>query len=179
MVHLRQPSGALSGEQLDPAAANGGPAAFAGATGLVQRDALSVLVEPRLLGEDDIPWLIYLCKKRYSQRYDQFGTEGWFRNTVLKQPGLFLPIRTQNAFSIALISFIPWTPSEIECNMAFICADDGAMWEAMKLMRATIDWARMRKCKRWRISSDTEYDFSPIARRLGATELSPRFSMEL
>ena len=173
MVDVHEFSGTLHSREVDPAAANGS------AVPTVQDRHLSVLVEPRLLCEDDLPWLIYLCKKRYSHKYDQFGTEGWFRNIVLKQPGLFLPIRTQNAFSVALISFIPWTPAEIECNMAFVCADDGAMWEAMKLMRASIEWARLRRCKKWRMSSDTEYDFAPVARRLGATEVSPRFSMDL
>jgi hypothetical protein len=169
MVDLRQPSGSLhSGSNSFPHTTNG-----------AAPSEIPVLVnEPRLLGESDIPWLIYLCKKRYAARYDQFGTEGWFKNTVLKQPGIFLPIRTDNAFSIALISFIPWTPVEIECNMCFICADDNCMWEALKLLRVTIDWARMRKCKRWRMCSDTEYDFSALARRLGANEISPRYTVE-
>ena len=178
MVDIQQSSPALHGESGNVPATNGS-AAPDNAGGVVPRSGVSVLVEPRLLCEDDIGWLAYLCKKRYSHRYDQFGTENWFRNVVLKQPGLFLPIRTQNAFSIALIAYIPWTPAEIECNMAFVCADDGAMWEALKLMRASIEWARLRRCKKWRMSSDTEYDFSAIARRLGATELSPRFTLEL
>ena len=134
------------------------------------RRNVPVLVEPRILVEDDAPWLIYLCKKRYSHRYDQIGTEQWFRNIVLKQPGVFLAIRTQNAFLIALIAFIPWTPTEPECNVAFLCCDDGCMWEGLKLLRTSIDWAKMRRCAVWRMSSDTTYDFSALARRIGAVD---------
>ena len=53
------------------------------------------------------------------------------------------------------------------------------MWEAMKLLRASIAWARKRKCVRWRMSSDTDYDLAAMARRLGVNEESPRFTLNL
>lgn len=141
--------------------------------------AVSVLVEPRLLTEDDIPWLFNLCRKKYSHRYDPVRTEGWFRNNVLKQPLLFLPQRTPNAFCISMLSVSPWLPAEYECHISFLCADDGAMWETMKLMRASLVWAKQAKCTSWKIASDTDADLAPLARRLGATEIAPRFILRL
>src|SRR3974377_1498329 len=124
MVDIREPSATLHGERSNLADANGVPACRRHSArtnhsvepvvvGGESADEVPVLVnsgfisQPRILVEDDAPWLVYLCKNRYSHRYDQIGTEQWFRNVVLKQPGIFLAIRTQNAFLIALISFIP------------------------------------------------------------------------
>ena len=139
----------------------------------------TVLLDPWMTTENDLPWLISLGKKRYGSQYDYTTVEGWYRNIVLKSPLMFHAARTQNAFAISMISCLPWTPSEFECNIVFICADDGAMWEAMKLLRDSIEWARIRKCVRWKLSSDTETDVYAMAKRLGATQISPRFSLEL
>lgn len=139
----------------------------------------TLLLEPWLLSENDLPWLISLGKKRYGVDYDYVTVEGWFRNLVLKNPMMFHPIRLTNSFMIGMLSCVPWLPSEFECNVVFVCADDDAAWEALKLLRANIEWAKMRKCKRWRLVSDTQFDLAPFARRLGATELTPRFTLNL
>jgi hypothetical protein len=125
--------------------------------------------------EADIPWLVDLCKRRYSSKYDAVTSEGWFRNIVLKQPVIFYPARMPNAFCISMLSLVPWLPAEVECNVIFICADEGALWEGMKLLRASINWARERKCTIWRLSSDTDADLSAMAFRLGAKEIAPRY----
>jgi hypothetical protein len=129
----------------------------------------------RLLTEHDIPWLNFLCKKRYSNRFDSSTTENWFRNIVLKSPMTFYATRSDGAFQISMLSVMPWLPADAECNVVFVCADDGAMWEALRLLRDSIAWARTRKCSMWRLSSDTEYEFPGLAKRLGCTEVSPRY----
>ena len=66
-----------------------------GASGLpllVEGDS-NHLLEPWLLSENDIQWLIFLGKKRYGERFDYVTVEGWFRNIVLKSPLMFLPDR--------------------------------------------------------------------------------------
>jgi hypothetical protein len=136
-------------------------------------------MEPWLLTENDIQWLIFLGKKRYGDRWDQATTEGWFRNIVLKSPMMFRPVRTANAFAISMLSTLPWLPSEFEANVVFVCADEGCMWEAFKLMRDSIEWAKKRRCVRWRMQSDTEVDLYQMALRLGAKQISPRFTLEL
>jgi hypothetical protein len=125
--------------------------------------------------EGDIPWLFYICKKRYSNKYDSVTTEGWFRNNVLKSPVMFLPQRMPNAFCISMLSILPWLPSEVECNVVFICADENCGWEAMKLLRSSMEWAKGRKCACWRLASDTSADLTAFAKRLGVVEISPRY----
>lgn len=136
-------------------------------------------MEPRLITEQDLLWVVWLGRKRYPKNYDPPGAEGWLRNIVLKNPLMFLAQRTDNAFCVSLISVKPWTPAEYECNIAALCADDGAMWEAIKLVRWSVEWAKLRKCATWSISSDTDYDFAMLAHRIGAQETSPRFTMRL
>ena len=117
--------------------------------------AATVLVDPWVLSENDIQWLISLGKKRYGEGFDYLTCEGWFRNIVLKSPLMFHPVRLANSFLISMLSCNPWAPSEFECNVVLVCADEGCMWEAAKLLRSSIEWARKRKCKRWRLAGDT------------------------
>lgn len=173
MVDLRQSYRALRGRGDSPAAEH--PAATA-AGPAVEVPVLVTEPDPmRLITEHDIPWLVYLCKKKYSNRYDAPTTENWFRNIVLKSPMTFYATRSDNAFQITMLSVMPWLPAEPEANMIFVCADTGKMWEALRLLRDSVDWARNRKCAIWRLSSDTEIDFPGVARRLGCDEISPRY----
>lgn len=107
------------------------------------------------------------------------AVEAWFRNIVLRQPFTFLYVRTDDAFLVGVINIIPWQPGELEFMVALVYADDGCMWQAVKLLRFSIEWARKRKCADWRLSSETTRELGPIARRLGAVELSPRYSLRL
>jgi hypothetical protein len=131
------------------------------------------------MGLDDLPWLHQVCAARYPERFNPQSTEGWYRNIVLQSPLLFYPARTDHAFCISMLSLVPWFPNDLECNTIMICAEDGWMWHAIHLLRNSIDWARSRKCTVWRVSSETDYNFEPLARRLGCTSKSPRFSMRL
>lgn len=90
---------------------------------------------------------------------------------------MFLPIRTDDAFLIAMLSTTPWRPSTPECNVALVCADNGCMWQAVQLLRFSIEWARQRKCSLWRVSSETDFDLTPIAHKLGATTPDHRWIM--
>jgi hypothetical protein len=73
---------------------------------------------------------------------------------------------------------VPWTPAEFECNVIMVCSDHGGMWEALRLLRVSVDWARRRKCSEWRLTSEND-DLTMLAHRIGATETSPRFEMRL
>ena len=191
MVDVREPSPASGGEQCGVAVAHDGtyyrrnPAGrgdgiepvVVGGESPGRVSFLVDKIEPWLLTEADIPWLNYLCRKKYSHRYDPYGTENWFRNYVLKQPLNYLQQRMPNAFCISMLTTYAWLPAETECTVAFICADDNASWEAMKLLRHSVEWAKRRRCVAWRCSSETDSDLTLFCRRVGATEISPRFNI--
>jgi hypothetical protein len=124
-----------------------------------------------------VEWIKELCARKYSGHYDVVTTENWYRNIVLKQPLLFYPMRTKHAFCITMLSFLPWLPGDTECVVVLVCADDGFMWEAVHLLRNSIEWGKSRRCATWKLSGDTVYDLKPLAMRVGAREISPRFEL--
>ena len=179
MVDLYQPPRTLHREQRNSSRAVPGANAA-----MVRPEAADIPLlvsdpDPWLLGEKDIQWLHNLCGKKYKVDYDKKTTENWYVNTVLKAPLMFHPARLANSFCISMLSCVPWLPNDFECHIVLCCADDGAIWEAVRLLRDSIQWARYRKCKSWKLTSDTANDFANIARRLGVTEVFPRFSLEL
>ena len=120
-----------------------------------------------------------LAQARYPRNYDIEAAEMWMRNIVLKQPMVFYPIRTDHAFMVTLISLMPWLPGEPEANTVMICAEDGWLWDAIRLARASFDWAVRRNCWRWGINSDTQFDLAPIADRIGGVERKARYVVAL
>ena len=87
----------------------------------------------------------------------------------------FYATRTDNAFQITMLSVMPWLPAEPEAILIFACADEHQGMQVVRLLRDSIAWARGRRCAIWRLSSDTDADLLLIAKRLGASEISPRY----
>lgn len=159
MVHLREPSRAVH---------RNGLSAPVDASGLV-----------RLLDIEDLPWLHDLFGRRYPKRYDALTTERWFRAFVVRDPLNMFAARTDDAFLVALTTILPWLPSEPEVNIVGICAEEHCPWQVVKLLRASIEWARLHNAARWRINTDTGYGVSSLALRVGALKIEPRFEIEL
>lgn len=133
----------------------------------------------RLMTADDLPWIAELARRRYPQRYDETTMAGWLLNTVFRNPHVYLAIRTEEAGVIAYMQVMPWLAPEPDVDVMFVFAEQGAVWQALELLRASIRWAKKHRAARWRLSSDTEYDFGPLAKRLGAQQLTSRYVMEL
>jgi hypothetical protein len=133
----------------------------------------------RIVVEDDIPWMSNLAQARYPRHYDIEAAEMWMRNIVLRQPMVFYPIRTDHAFMVTLISLLPWLPGEPEANVIMLCTENDHVWDGVRLARASFAWAIRRNCWRWGFTSDTEFDLSPIAQRLGVIARSPRYVVTL
>jgi len=139
---------------------------------------LSVLVRPIVIG--DLPWVHGLFKQRYPKDYDWHTTDVWFCHTVLNNPLTIYAARTSDAFVLANTTVMPWLPGKYECNIITICAEVGcSAWQVMKLLHASIDWARRRNCYVWKISSDMDVDITPLALRVGAKQLLSRFALQL
>lgn len=136
-------------------------------------------VRHRIIQEADIPWMADLARRRYPGNYDIEAAEMWVRNIVLKQPMVFYPTRTDRAFMITLVSLLPWLPGEPEATVIMLCAEDNAIWDAVRLTKASYDWAVRRNCHRWGFNSDTDYDVGPIAQRLGLVARCPRYVAHL
>lgn len=87
--------------------------------------------------------------------------------------------RSADAFQITSLTTTPWTPQAYQAEVMAICADHGKMWQAVKLLRDSIQWARDRRAVGWNFSTETQYDLAPIMKRLGAVALTPRYRLDL
>lgn len=137
-----------------------------------------VRVSVRPLTLEDVPWLLDIGVRRYPNNYDPESTGRWIRNAVLPNTALYNAWRTNDAFLIALLSISPWLPNDIECHVVVTSADFGCIWQTIPLLRASIEWARSRKCVSWGFQSDTTHDIAPLMKRIGAKEIS-RYKIEL
>ena len=103
---------------------------------------------------EDVDWVRDVAIERYSERYDRKTTEGWLRNHVLPNPLLFMATRTDHAFAVSHFYTYPWTSSEFEVEMMFLCSTGPNIpWDALALCRDSIEWAKFKGTKRWRIAS--------------------------
>lgn len=139
-------------------------------------DALTDIRDSRTIELDDIPWVLSLAYKRY-RSFDPGTTLTWLVR-VLRNPDS-LAIRTDNAFLIANIVTGIWQPDERECHVTFLCAAEKHHWEAVKLIKRSVTWARGTGCRKWWFCSETECPIDAIALRVGARPEVMRYSIDL
>ena len=130
-------------------------------------DTLTQTAVCRRCTVDDLPWILSLAHRRYTKTPDPGTTLAWLAR-VLNSPNEALAIRSSGAFTVALLSAPPWWPNELECNIAVLVADKACHRQAVSLLRETSAWARGKGCVRWWLSSETDYDFEALAKRVGA-----------
>ena len=134
-------------------------------------DALTT--EARTVTYDDLPWLLSLAYRRY-RSFDPGKTLSWLVEVIRSPQALVL--RDDDACCITVITTSPWhTPTESEAHVVFAFADKGKHWQLVRLLRQSVQWARMRGCKLWRCHSDTEYDVGVLAKRIGAKQAPQRW----
>lgn len=141
-------------------------------------DALSEVTHSRPITVEDVPWILSLAHRRYTKTPDPGTTLKWLMQ-VINSPNEALAIRSDHAFCVAIYSVPPWWPNEPEVHIAVLVADKGAHWQAIRLLKDTIAWARGRGCARWWLSSETDYDFEMLAKRVGARPRVMKYEVPL
>ena len=141
-------------------------------------DALTQTFVSRPCTADDLPWILSLAHRRYTNTPDPGTSLAWLAKVILS-PQWALAIRSEGAFLAALLEAPPWWPNERECHVAVLVADKGCHWQAVRLLRDSIAWARGKGCCRWWLSSETYYDFEMLARRVGAKPRVMKYEIAL
>lgn len=124
-----------------------------------------------------MPWMLKLTERRFGT-FDTIGAEGWFTGSVLQQHGMYLPIRTADAYLIALVNAMPWAPTDLEVVVLLLVTDEDAVWQGVQLLRASIAWARSRGVAHWRYYWD-HGNAGILARRVGAKPDTQRYVIHL
>lgn len=123
----------------------------------------------------DLPWVMSLAYRRYGP-YDPGKVLRFLVSAIDDPKGLLL--RSDEAFLIAS-AYEPMWSNTPECNVLFLCAEEGAHWQTISLLQTSIDWARAKACCKWWLGSETESDIGALAKRVGAEPTWPRYKLEL
>lgn len=127
---------------------------------------------------DDLHWMLSLAHQRYGA-YDPGGALNFLLQALNAPNTLMLRSERRDAFLIAATVTPPWYPNKTECHVMVLCAKPGAHWAAIRLLRESVAWAKLRNCVRWRFYSETEHDVGALCRYLGAHADSPRYVIDL
>lgn len=129
----------------------------------------------RPITADDIPWGMSLAHRRY-ESFDPGGALVAI-GQAMRLPTA-LAIRADHGFLVANILASGWFPKKREAHVLWLCVEEGHHWEAVKLLRHSICWAKELNCTRWWFMSDTENGVAALAERVGASEV-PHYAIEL
>lgn len=129
----------------------------------------------RPITADDVPWGMSLAHRRY-ESFDPGGAL-IVLGTALRS-STALAIRSDHGFVIANIVAPAWFPRKRDAHILWLCVEEGHHWEAVKLLRASICWAKEQGCRRWWFDGDTEHEVGALAERVGAREV-PRYRIDL
>jgi hypothetical protein len=133
-------------------------------------------MNPRLLVEADVPWMIELARRRF-RAFDPVAAQSWFVSEVLTNNRYFA-MRTEDAFLVAVLSSMPWSMSRSEAIVLILITDDDKPWQIVRLLRESIKWARQRKAAHWHLWMD-DADAGALARRVGARQNTNRYRVDL
>ena len=125
---------------------------------------------------DDVPWIMSLGYSRYGP-YDPGPVLSHIIHLIRSDHALF--IRNDRAFAIGTLFVPPWRLTPPECNVLMLCSEPGAVWDAVRCLRRVVSWAKDKGCIKCWFGSETEYDISAVAKRVGGVQEQPRFRIDL
>lgn len=112
----------------------------------------------------DMAWGMRLALASYPQ-YDLTCAVSWV-TTHINDANLRF-VRTEHALGIATISRKFWTPGVLEGAVIALFCEPGNTWDALAVVRSLAAWAKEKGAVSLELSSDTVYDVSALAKRLG------------
>jgi len=126
--------------------------------------------------DQDLAWVMSMGYRHYGP-YDpgttlEFLVRYFNSNDTIK-------LRTNAAFLLAIRVVPAWRPTEAECHVSALCAEKGAHWEALKLLRYSVTWAKAVGANKWRFHSETNFLVDALAKRVGAYQDTPRWRIDL
>lgn len=130
----------------------------------------------RRMTREDAPWALALATRRYPQ-FDVFAAAHWLDQWIDSRDMCFM--RSEHAACVACIVSKFWAPQVKEAHLMFLLAEDNHAWDAVRALRAVIQWAAQAGAEIFEMSSDTGFDVSRLARRFGKTRTVTAHVLEL
>ena len=127
--------------------------------------------------ERDIEECVAIAASRYRE-LDVPATIAWARARINEPKLSFL--RSENAVCCVIYESTFWAPNEADARLIFLAGRMGAgLWEAYSLMKEQVRRAKALGCSKFYMGTETEFDLSPIAKRLGFVHAGATYRMEL
>jgi hypothetical protein len=131
----------------------------------------------RAIADDDIPWIVELCRRRYAMAGYDFGG-GLIALVQAMKLDTALAWRNDHAFLVGNTQARAWAPKHRTFHILAICSEEGHHWAGVELLRGSIEWAKRQGCERWWIASETEHGVEALALRVGARPF-PGYAIDL
>jgi len=101
------------------------------------------------------------------------------RNVVLRMPQNFRAMRSDDAFVVTMITALPWQPNALRAHVMILSAEEGKIWQVPPLLRDSLEWARRRNAVSWSCQAAPGLNLWPLAKRIGANIIEPRYTLNL
>lgn len=126
----------------------------------------------------DIPAILAISRDSYTIVSDWEQTEAWMHRMINHPDCMF--VLSDNGYGVATLMAPFWAPGDLQGHMVILASRSGSSgMQGCALVRAMASWAKSRGAKVFRFGSETGIDLGPIARRLGARQNAPNYTMDL
>lgn len=128
---------------------------------------------------DDLDWMIDLAVKRFPKIVqDRDATESWLANALVNPS--FCVLLDDHGFAIGVGGTTIFNKHYTVANIHTLVTEKGNhIWEAIRMARHIKLWAEQHGAEELYLADSTDIDLGPIAKRIGATEITPRYVVKL
>lgn len=123
----------------------------------------------------DIPFLLALGATKYPD-YPHTESEAWLNASIPHSNGIIW-LRSETGSAMAELLHRFWETAPSVWRLVFLATADPAHLEGYRLLKTVIKLARAQGATEFQFDSDTGVDFSPFAKRLGAVNRPPAFTV--
>jgi len=124
----------------------------------------------------DLNDMLDIARESYGRKFDPQKAQNFGLTALLSpQVGAF---RDDDAFCMVGLSTF-WWESETRANVMFLAVRKRQAWQAVKVMRAALQWAKSKGAGSFEFGEETGMRMEAIARRIGATQNRPSYRIDL
>lgn len=128
--------------------------------------------------DEDIPFMLEICKERYGERASEISIP-WMKWHI-KNPSSLVLVGSAT-IGLASINLHYGFEKQARLDMLAAKREKSAVFEALQQVRAMVRWAAINGAEgTFKIDADTGVDFGPFAKRLGGSPINyPRYQIPL
>lgn len=124
----------------------------------------------------DLPELLDIARASYGVQFDERKAQD-FGLAALMNPNIGT-FRDNDALCMVGLSEF-FFEDEKRANVMFLAVRDQQSWQAVKVIRAALQWSKLKGAGSFHFGEETGMKMETIAKRIGATKDRPSFRIDL